>query len=461
MERPLFWHQGLFLQPQHFQLQDQYSQSLMAPYNKFLCPHFWGIKKTEIHTAALGNFSFNLMSGEFMFQDMTYVSLPGNAVVSARSFDDAWSDGGKPFNVYVGLKNYSSSKENVTVLPNLDDISEVTTRFVTISDPEEIPDLHQGGPVAQVKGLYYALKIFWETEVDQLGDYSLLPVTRLERSGDEVIISNNFIPPSLAVSSSDALLKLVTELRDQISSRSHQLEEYKREKGLQSAEFGAKDMVFLMALRSLNRYVPVLFHLTETSHVHPWSVYGLLRQLVGELSTFSGQVNVKGEGEDGRPLLSKYNHRDLWECFSGALSLVTMILDEITSGPEHVLNLMFDGTYFGTELSPAVFEGRNRFFLVIDTEADPASALQSLTTSGKIGSRESLPILIARALPGITLEHLETPPQELPRRTRSIYFQIDHHSDQWAQVQKNGNIALYWDDAPGDLKAELMVVGRT
>jgi type VI secretion system protein ImpJ len=433
----------------------------MAPYNKFLCPHLWGIKKTEIHSAGLGNFSFNLISGELMFQDMTYVSLPGNAVISARSFDDAWSDGGKPFNVYVGLKNYSSSKENVTVLPNLDDISEVTTRFVTISDPEEIPDLHQGGPVAQVKGLYYALKIFWETEVNQLGDYSLLPVARLERSGDEVIISNNFVPPSLAISSSDSLLKLVIELRDQIASRSHQLEEYKREKGIQSAEFGARDMVFLMALRSLNRYVPVLFHLTETSHVHPWSVYGVLRQLVGELSTFSGQVNVKGEGEDGRPLLSKYDHRDLWECFSGALSLVTMILDEITSGPEHIMNLMFDGTYFGTELSPAIFEGRNRFFLVIDTEADPKATLQSLTTSGKIGSRESLPILIARALPGITLEHLETPPQELPRRTRSIYFQIDHHSDQWAQVQKNGNIALYWDDAPGDLKAELMVVGRT
>ena len=30
MEKPLFWHQGLFLQPQHFQLLDKYIQSISS-----------------------------------------------------------------------------------------------------------------------------------------------------------------------------------------------------------------------------------------------------------------------------------------------------------------------------------------------------------------------------------------------------------------------------------------------
>jgi type VI secretion system protein ImpJ len=38
---------------------------------------------------------------------------------------------------------------------------------------------------------------------------------------------------------------------------------------------------------------------------------------------------------------------------------------------------------------------------------------------------------------------------------------VDHHSDQWAQVAKRNNIALYWDNAPDDLEVELMVVGRS
>ena len=77
----------------------------------------------------------------------------------------------------------------------------------------------------------------------------------------------------------------------------------------------------------------------------------------------------------------------------------------------------------------------------------------------KLNSRETLPILIARSLPGIKLHHLPLPPQELPRRANSVYFQIDHHSDHWEQVKRENNLALYWDAAPHDLKIELMAVG--
>ena len=73
----------------------------------------------------------------------------------------------------------------------------------------------------------------------------------------------------------------------------------------------------------------------------------------------------------------------------------------------------------------------------------------------KISSREHLPILIARALPGIRLEYLQAAPQELPRRANTLYFQIDHHGEQWPQVQKGNNLALYWDSAPEDFKVEL------
>jgi type VI secretion system protein ImpJ len=220
-------------------------------------------------------------------------------------------------------------------------------------------------------------------------------------------------------------------------------------------------MVYLLALRSLNRYIPLLFHLTESQQVHPWAVYALLRQLIGELSCFSERVNVMGELEDGTRLLSGYDHRDIWGCYSAAQGLVTQLLDEITAGPEYVMQLVYDGTYYTTELTPAIFAGRNRFYLVLETEADPKSLLESVETVAKLGSRESLPILIARALPGIKVEHLPVPPQELPRRSKSVYFQIDHHGEQWAHVEKGNNLALYWDAAPEDLKVELMVVGRS
>ncbi len=460
MERPLFWHQGLFLQPQHFQLNDMYTQSLLRPFNKYMRPHFWGVGDQEIQETALGTRNFNLLQGEYLFPDNTYLVFPGNAVIEARSFDESWVEGGKPFTVYAGIRKFMDSGENVTVLSKLEGISEVPTRFVTTTDPEEIENLHQTAPKAKVKRLFYALKIFWENELEHLGDYVTVPVAQLIRAGEEVALSKTFIPPTLWISGGKPLIRIVKEIRDQLSSRGHQLEEYKKERGIHSAEFGSRDMVYLLALRTLNRYVPMLFHLTESAQVHPWDVYGVLRQIVGELSAFSERINMLGEQEDGTRLLPNYDHRNLFHCYSSAQSLITQLLDDITAGPEYVIQLVYDGTYYAAETPPSIFEGKNRFYLVMETDEDPKAILTSLEHAAKISSRETLPILIARALPGIKLEHMPVPPQELPRRARSIYFQINHHGDYWSQVEKSHNLAMYWDAAPDDLRVELMVVGK-
>ena len=461
MRRPFFWHQGLFLQPQHFQLQDRYVQSLLQPFQTGLQPHFWGVASLTIQEAALGNQTINLLKGEFLFPEQTYVSFPGNALLEARSFSESWVEGGKPLGVCVGLRKWNPAGENVTVLSSLENIGDISTRFVTSTEPEEAVDLHQSGPPAQVKHLYYALRLFWESEEDKLGEYDLIPLASIERNGETTGLSQRYFPPALSISASTPLLRLIVEIRDQLASRSRQLESYKRDRGIHTAEFGARDMVFLLALRSLNRYVPLLYQMTESEPVHPWNVYGLLRQIIGELSSFSETFNVLGEKSDGATMVLPYNHRKLWTCFSVAQSILTQLLEEITAGPEYVLQLLFDGTYYATELLPTIFQGNNRYYLVITTDQDMQQHLASFISLAKMGARESLPILIARALPGIGLTPLETPPQELPRRANSRYLKIDHHCDQWQQVQRNNNLAVFWDAAPEDLKVELMVVGRS
>ncbi|BBO88781.1 type VI secretion system baseplate subunit TssK [Desulfosarcina ovata] len=460
MERALYWHQGLFLQPQHFQLQDRFTRSLLEPLHRKLVPHFWGVGRMAVKSASLGNRSIGLNSGEFLFQDMTYAVLPDNAVIQSRSFENAWQDGGKPFMIYLGLKKFNPAGANVTVVDDLNKLENVTTRFVATESVDEIRDLHGSGPNAQIQHLMLVLKFFWETEKDQLSDYELIPLTRLERQGDAIQMSETHIPPCLSLSAAPGLDRLVKEVRDQIAARGRQLEAFKKDRGIHSAEFGSRDMVFLLALRTLNRYITQLIHFTEVGEVHPWYAFSVLRQLIGEMSTFSERVSASGVMDDGSVLVPAYRHDALWICFSSAQTLVTQLLDEITAGPEYMLPLLFDKTYFTTDLPPAIFEGRNRFYLALATEADPKMVLPSVEQIAKFSSREYMPILIARSLPGINLTYLQVPPQELPRRANTLYFQIDHHGDPWAQVQHGKNLALYWDNPPEDLKVELMVVGR-
>jgi type VI secretion system protein ImpJ len=460
MDKPLFWHQGLFLQPQHLQLNTRYGESLNLPFKQYMQPHFWGVGSWQLQTTALNNHSFQLTEGRFLFQDGSYVIIDQNGVVMPRSFETVWQDGSEALGVYLGLRKFNPSGANVTVVENENSIVDVGSRWVTTDGGEPSVDLHHDGPDADVRKLVYVLKIFWETEKDRLGDYDLIPLARIEKDKDRIGLSNLYIPPCLTIRSDEVLFKIIKEIRDQIGSRSRQLEAYKRDRGLHSAEFGARDMVYLLALRSLNRYAPLLSHLTASQPGHPCEVYGLLRQLIGELTTFAADISYNGEDQNGNMLLCEYHHSRLGECFIKAQKMITRLLDQITAGPEHVLPMRYDGTYFATELTSAVFEGRNRFFLVIETDSDPRHVLPAMESIAKLGCRESLPILIARALSGAGLTHAVQVPQELPRRANALYFQIDHHSDQWEQVRKNKNIALYWDAAPDDLKAELMVTAR-
>jgi type VI secretion system protein ImpJ len=457
--RPLFWHQGIFLQPQHFQLQDQVTQSGLLPFLKYQQPHFWGVGEVDIDKSALAAGVFNLVSGNFLFPDGSYLQLPGNALVEPRRLDGGLPEG-KPLLAYLGLRKWNESGANVTVLDRLDDLGLARTRFVTAADPEEVRDLHGGGADGQVKRLYYLLRVFWEVELGELADYHLIPLARLEQFGTDIRLSPRFVPPSLALEASEPLIRQVREIRDQLAARSHQLEQYKRQRGVQSAEFGSRDMVYLLALRTLNRNVPLLFHLTETSPVHPWAVYGVLRQLIGELSSFSLRVNLTGELDSGHCPLPLYDHCKLWDCFSGAQDLVTQLLDEITAGPDYVIRLAYDGTFFATDLKPAVLEEGSRYFLALKTESDHQVVLRSLEAVAKLSTREHLPVLASRALPGLDLEYLHIPPQELPRRARTLYFAVNHHHDQWRMVEKDYNIALYWDSAPADLEVDLMVVEK-
>lgn len=461
IQRPIFWHQGLFLQPHHFQQNDLYVQGLQAPLRKFLSPYFWGVASFEYSKGALENFTLDVVSGEFLFPDGSYVVFPGNSLLGARSFEDTWVQLDKPFNIYLGLKKIDEAGINSTELTDSKQLNAVTTRYVSRSESEDVADLYETGPAGQVKKMQFVLKLFWESEKEMVGDYLLLPLARLEKDGESIRVAPQFIPPSLTIQGSEFLYQIIRDIRDQLASRSRQLDEYKTQRGIHTSDFGARDMVFMLALRSLNRYVPILFHYTESATVHPWQVFGLLRQLIGELSSFSNEINVLGEKENKEPLLGGYDHSNLSSCFISAQSLISRLLDEITAGPEYVIELVFDGTYFTADLSPSQFSEGNRYYMVVETEDNPESVLDSLQGIAKLGSRETLPLLIARALPGVGLEHLPVPPQELPRRSHCLYFQVNHHNDQWVNVMKNNNIGLYWDNAPDDFKAELMVVGRS
>ena len=456
----IYWHQGMFLQPQHFQMADLNHQFQQRPIRDAGLPHFWGAGALELVASAVANRTVEIQSAHLIFPDRTYVEYPGNAVIQARPFDLDWIEGDKPFMVYLGLKKLSPIENNVSVVADLTQAGSAATRFASLSNPVEVADIYSDGPTAQVRSLLHVVKVFFEPELDKLQDYSLIPVARLVRDGDAIKLSDSYIPPCYAIAGSSVLLRLIKDIRDELTGRARQLQEYKSPREMQKAEFDASYMVFLLALRSLNRASPYLFHLTETRQVHPWLAYGAMRQLIGELSSFSERFNMLGEAEDGTPGLPSYDHTDLTKCFERVKAMVSHLLNEITVGPEFLAVLEYRDGYHVGQLPRNFFGQRNRFYLVIRTEEEPEWVVDAIQHNARLAALDEMAGLVAHALPGIELIHMTAAPQGLPRRSYSYYFRIEQMSQQWDVVEREGAIALYWIDAPADLKAEIVVLRR-
>ncbi|HUU30254.1 MAG TPA: type VI secretion system baseplate subunit TssK [archaeon] len=458
--RPILWHQGLFLQPQHFQQFDIYFQSLLSPLKTYQQPYFWGVCWLRIEETRLRDQVFEVSQGEFIFQDGTWAALPGNTVLQPRTLDKEGLSPGKSFKVYLGLRQWDGKGANATVLQKLENMDSVETRFVCQADPEEVRDLHQGGPAAHVKMMSYLLKIFWEEETEKLDNYFLLPVAELVYEGDEIKVQRNFIPPTVTISSSEILQQIIHNIREQVASRCRKLEDYKSPRGIQTSEVEPGYLLFMMALRSLNKYVPLLYHFTEAPEIHPWVVYTLLRQIIGELSTYTDRIDSLGQLKDGTALLPGYNHDNLISCFDEAQTLIGELLGVLNIGPESIIHLEQENGFFKAQIPQEVFNIRNVFYLFLRTAESKETVLEIMQHIAKVSSVEYMSTLIGRSLPGIRLEHCPIPPPGVPTQPNSFYFEIDQKHEQWVEIQKSQSICLYWDKAPKDMKAQIIVLRR-
>ena len=269
MKQPIFWHQGLLLKPQHFQLNDRHHQSMLAPYHQYLTAHLWGTGRLKIDAAALKNAMLVLEQGEFWFREGCHVVLHENAVCPSRTFDPSIVADGKPITVYVGLRRILPAVPNVTVTRLDAAANDAATRYVCDTNPEEVKNLYQKGPTAQVTGMMHNLRLFFGNEIERLDQFELIPIAKLVLDIEQIVLSEDYIPPCYTVAACPALLRAVQEIKNLIASRCRDLEFQKKEKGVYYAEFGSRDMVYLFCLRSMNRYLPMLYALLDAK-AHPW-----------------------------------------------------------------------------------------------------------------------------------------------------------------------------------------------
>ncbi|MBU6440904.1 MAG: type VI secretion system baseplate subunit TssK [Betaproteobacteria bacterium] len=460
---PVFWHQGMFLQPQHFQADALHAQARLGDLIDAIAPDLWGLAELEIAQAALANHSFQVRRARLRFARGEVLHYPGNAVIAPRSFDPAWFDTGAKVDVYLGLRAMTEGTPNVSLCDGAEPAAQAATRLATQLRPPERADLYSDGPAAQVRTLQHVLRVSFEPELEHLHGYELLAIARLVHDGEGVRLDESFIPPCYALGACEPLSQMLADMRDEIGARLRQLEELKSEPGSQPGErTGARrdDLQLMLALRALAGASCWLTQACDKRHERPALVHARLRELVAELSCFSTRCDALGATPASPEGLAPFDPLHLRECFSQLRLLLRLLLQDISVGPAYVLPLVPCDGALCAKVPEAAFGRRNEFFLMLSAATAPARWAPQVEFQARLAAPSTMASLVTHSLPGMALHALSAVPPGLPARPRSAYWRVGHSGSLWDAAQREGALQLHWPAAPAELQASLVVVER-
>ncbi|AEN67296.1 type VI secretion protein, VC_A0114 family (plasmid) [Enterobacter soli] len=449
-QQQVYWYSGLYLQPQHLQSLDLHHTYMLSQQRQVSQPWNVGILHCEINYDTLVDFSLNIDRLQLILPSGIYLEYPGNCIIESRQFRDIWRKREKPFTLWLVLRRFDPNHQNVSAGSN--------SRWISTVPDTEMKDIYHSGPECAVSRIIYNVRILSDEEVESAVDSECIRFIRLRYDNDRVIYDPTFSPPAVTLSGTPSLRKILDGLYAELSSRARTLEEYKRPGLLSIGSRNPVDTNQLLVMRTLNRIVPLFGHYLRTPMIHPWQIYGILVQLIGELSSFNDMCSFSGEWLDGGSPVLPYDHLSLFDSFNSVKQTLLSLLNGLALEDTVYIKLIRDnqGAYIG-DLKTHEFSNASTVLLLLQTNKPPVlSDNSSLNGEFKISTQEDLRTLVSHSLPGLS-SHLITPsPRGVPNREDFYYFSIDKNDPVWRSIEKNRNIAFYWAEAPDDLQVQLV-----
>ncbi|MDR2354201.1 MAG: type VI secretion system baseplate subunit TssK [Deltaproteobacteria bacterium] len=459
--RPIFWRQGSFLEPQHFQLLEIQRREELSFILASLHPWPWGLSSLRLNEDALANFTLEILNLDLFLPWGAHLIFPYNLQIPTRSFRKAWQNPDEILTVYLAIPDFSLTNANVagsSFVPGESELkTDVLSRLYTpLSDPELIPDFLAGGPPGRVETLIHNGSLLFGEEA-QSASGKLVPIAKLLREGERVTKAQ-FAPPTLRLFSGNSLFELVSEVLELLRAKGRQLEEFKITSAQSRLEaLTANSLALITALGIVSRYVARLYFLLSATAVHPYAAFCTLRELIAELSIFNTSISALGEstGDPNVKSLSLYVHEDPYPAFLESRNLIARLLDGISPGPELSLTFSQSGQSYTLTL-PEWLDKSYICWLSVQSNLPQEQMSANLSMYCKLSSPERINHLVSYNLPGVALRALREVPVGLPRVKGVTYFAIRQKDPLWEEALASKRLSLFWDQATPDTKVMLL-----
>jgi type VI secretion system protein ImpJ len=425
------WAEGMYLGPHNFQAQSRYFEDSLNFVTTSLWRDAYGFAGLQFDGDALRNGTLAMTSGRGLFEDGLAFDLPGSdAAPPPREFGPLFSPVADHLTMHLAVPINLHEGRNMS----LDNGTSGSVRYLSME--QTLPDENTGRDEKKIKIGRKNLQLLAESELTE--QFVSLPVLRIVRSGSGRFESDlSFVPPCLSLSASGFLTSMLSRLVDILDDKSAAFaREQQQRHGAFQAGLSPRHVAQYWFLHTLNSNVSMLRHFLLSKHVHPQELFREMSRLAGALCTFGFEVHPRS--------LPVYDHRDLGACFEALDGHIRRHLEIVMPSKAIVVPLRSVGnSLYDGEIKDERCVGASRWLLEIRSPIGEADLITRVPQLVKVCSSRFVVELVKRALPGLVLTHLPTPPAEVAAKVESQYFVINRTGPCWENILQTRRAGVY------------------
>ncbi|NML96464.1 type VI secretion system baseplate subunit TssK [Paraburkholderia sp. RP-4-7] len=447
IDKPL-WHEGLILNQQQFQQQDQWTDFVHRQFASVAIAEPWGTLEVGIDEEALPNGRLKLTCLKLRFPDGTLFNTSvSDALPSARDLTQGLSPDTQSVVVLAALPLMNATGSNCR-------FDETTLARPRRSYREfvKVTDLNGTGE-AEIAAERHSVRLLFDFE--QHADDTVCAIARLTRgTGGHFQTDHRYVPPCLTLAGHPLHVERAKRLADIPQAKSAALGARKSERIEAVAEYGVADVSLFWLLHCVHTYWPQLRFFATHPSQPPERIYSTLAQLASVLMTFSTGVQLNE--------IPTYDHARADAIFAKLETMIRDLLDSII--PSRVISIGLTRksptTWTGQFLDERLVAGAD-YYLSVNASVAPFELVEQLPKLCKIGAPDDVEHIVNSALAGIPLKAVQRVPAAIPVRLDNLYFSLDPSNPAHARMVAARACQIYLPTSVADPSLELYAVLRS
>ena len=439
------WSEGMYLGPHHFQVQSRYFEdsTRFATSSLWFAPY--GVAGCALDADALQNGTLSVLHARGIFPDGLAFEMPEcDPLPATRAIADLFPATRDSVTVLLAVPGRNPLGRNCALAAENGAADGDAARYLAVECP--VHDENTGADQRRVHLGRKNIRLLLDTE--PAAGLTTLPLARIMRdNAGHFVFDPAFIPPCLQISASESLMLMLRRLIEILEEKSAAMS--RTPGGSSFAEFSSREIASFWLLHAVNSGLSPLRHLWISKRGHPEELYLEMTRLAGSLCTFAMESHPRD--------IPLYQHDRLDETFRALDQHIRRHLETIV--PTNCVQIVLqpgEKYFYEGDIADQRCLNPSRWILAVRAAAGEVEIITRTPQLVKVCSAAFVPELVKRALPGLALTHLPTPPPAVSAKVDFQYFSISRSGPCWDHLVQTRRVGVY---VPGDLpQVELMLL---